>query len=106
MENLEDNKDDQLEQLQAEMERMRIQMSNQMALIQNLARGQEDMRALINKLHQDGCNRMKQTVKVGDQFINQPPMRQEVGLVKRRPFKIVDTSRAQQPTRQQQRGNQ
>ena len=33
----EDNKDDQLEQLQAEMATMRIQMISQMALIQNLA---------------------------------------------------------------------
>ena len=39
--NLEDNKDDQLEQLQAEMEKTRIQMISQMALIQNLALGQE-----------------------------------------------------------------
>ena len=47
------NKDDQLEQLQAEMERMRIQMSNQRALIQSLAREQEELRFLISKLHQD-----------------------------------------------------
>ena len=33
------NKDEQLEQLQAEVEAMRIQMLGQMALIQNLARG-------------------------------------------------------------------
>ena len=37
--NPKDNKDDQLEQLQAEMATMRIQMMGQMALIQNLARG-------------------------------------------------------------------
>ena len=48
------NKDDKLKQLQAEMEGMRIQMISQMAFIQNLARGQEELRALIRKLHQDG----------------------------------------------------
>ena len=37
--NPEDNKEDQLEQLQAEMAMMRIQMMGQMALIQNIARG-------------------------------------------------------------------
>ena len=34
-----DNQDDQVEQLQAEIERMRIQMSSQIDLIQSLARG-------------------------------------------------------------------
>ena len=37
--NPEDDQDNQVEQLQAEMERMRIQMSSQMDLIQNLDRG-------------------------------------------------------------------
>ena len=47
------NKDDQVEQLQVEMEAMRIQMLGQMTLIQSLARGQEEMRTVVNKLHQD-----------------------------------------------------
>ena len=53
------NKDNQVEQLQAEMERMRTQMIIQMALIQSLAQGQEELRILVSKLHQDGRNRMK-----------------------------------------------
>ena len=99
-----DNKDDQLEQLQAEMERMRIQMLGQMSLIQNLTHIQEELRILVNKLHQDRCNRMKQTVKIGDQVINHPPKRQEVGLVESKPFQIAATSRAQQQPRQPRQG--
>ena len=67
-----DNNDELLEQLQAEIEAMRIQILGQMALIQSLARAQEELRALISKLHQDGCNRMKQTVEDEDQVINHP----------------------------------
>ena len=72
--NPEDNKDDQLEHLQAEMAKMRIQMNGQMALIQNLARGQEELRILVNKLQGNG---------VGDQIISQPPMKQ-ADLVERK----------------------
>ena len=79
--NPEDNKDEQLEQLQAEVEAMRTRMLGQMALIQGLARGQEELRTIINKLHQDGYNRMKQAVEAGDQVIDQPPRRQKVGVV-------------------------
>ena len=68
--NPEDNKDERLEQLQAEVEAMRTRMLGQMALIQGLARGQEEPRAIINKLLQDGYNRMKQTVEAGDQVID------------------------------------
>ena len=75
-------------------------MLGQMALIQSLARGQEELRAIVNELHQDGCNRMKQIVEVGDQVIDQPPRRQEV-----RPFQIATTSRVQQQSRQQQQVN-
>ena len=64
------NKDDQVEQLQAEIERIRTQMISQMDLIQSLARGQEELRAIINKLHQDGCSGIKQTAGVGDQVID------------------------------------
>ena len=89
--NPEDNGDDQLEQLQSEMETMRIQMMGQKALIQNLARGQEELRILVNKLHRDEYSHMGGTVRMGDQIINQPPMRHEVGLVKSRSSRISTT---------------
>ena len=57
------NKDDQLEQLQAEMGRMKIQMSGQMALIQSLAWEQEELRILISKLHQDRYNSLGKTAR-------------------------------------------
>ena len=57
-------------------------------------------------LHQDGCNHMKQTVEAGGQVIDQPPRRQDFGLVKSGPFQIATTSRAQQQPRQQRHGNQ
>ena len=85
---------------------MRIQMLGQMALIQSLAWGQEEPRALINKLHQDGCNLLKQTVETGDQVINQPWMRQEVGLVESGYFQINATSQIQPQSLQPQWGNQ
>ena len=50
----EDNKDERLEQLQAEVDAIRTQMMGQMDLIQDLARGQEELRTIINQLHQDG----------------------------------------------------
>ena len=53
--NPEGNKDNQLKQLQDEIATMRIQMLGQMTLIQNLARGQEELRILINKLQQDNA---------------------------------------------------
>ena len=53
------NKDEQLEQLEAEVEAMRNHMLGKMVLIQGLARRQEELRATINKLHQDGYNLMK-----------------------------------------------
>ena len=62
--NSDDNKDDQLEQLQVEMERMRIQMNSQMTLIQNLDRGQKELRILISKLHRDRYNRLGKTAKI------------------------------------------
>ena len=81
-------------------------MMGHMALIQNLAQGQEELRILIIKLHQDEYNCMGWTDKIGDQIINQPPIRQEVGLVESRPFWIATTSQAQQRPRQQQQGSQ
>ena len=57
--NPEGTKDDQLEWLQTEIAVMKVQMMGQlvgqMALIQNLAQGQEELRVLINKLRRDGC---------------------------------------------------
>ena len=44
----EDNKDERLEQLQAELGAMKTQMLGKMALIQGLAREQEEMRTIIN----------------------------------------------------------
>ena len=102
MGNPEGTKDDQFERLQTEMETMKVQMMGQlvgqMALIQNLAQGQEELKALVNRLHQDRCNQMGQTARIGDQVIDQPP-------VKSVPFQIASTSRAQQQSRQQQQGN-
>ena len=44
---------------------------------------------------------MKQTVEVGDQVIDQPLRRQEVGLVRRGPFQIATTRVQQQPGQKQ-----
>ena len=97
--------DDQLEQLQTEMATMKIQMMGQMvgqmALIQNLARGKEEVRSLVNKLHQDRFNHMEQTTGIGDRVINHPPRRQEVCLVERTPFKMATIPKVQQLPRQQ-----
>ena len=67
-------------------------MVGQVALIQNLARGQEELRVLVNKLHQDGCNHMEQTTRIRDRVINQPQMKQE-DWVERTPFKMAATPR-------------
>ena len=48
------------------MAEIRIQMNGQMALIQGLARGQEELKVLINKLQDN---------RVGDPIINRPPMK-------------------------------
>ena len=58
---------------------MRTQMLGQIALIQGLARRQEELKAIINQLHQDGYNSMKQTVEAEDQVIDQPLRRQRFG---------------------------
>ena len=64
--NLEDIKDDQLEQLQAEVTKMKIQMNGQTTLIQNLARGQEELRVLVSKLQDN---------RVRDPIISRPPVK-------------------------------
>ena len=86
------NKDEQLEQLQAEVEAMRILMLGKMALIPILARGQEELRGIVNKLHQDGCNRMRQTVEAGDQVIHNSLMGKKVSL-ESGPFQMAVTPR-------------
>ena len=92
----EDNKDEQMKHLQAEVDAMRTQMLGQMALIQGLTREQEELRTIINQLHQDRYNNMKQTVKVEDQVINQLPRSQRFGLMKNRPLQVSTTSQVQQ----------
>ena len=47
----EDDKDERLKRLQAEVDTMRTQMLGQMALIQGLAREQEELRTMISQLH-------------------------------------------------------
>ena len=70
MGNSRDERYDRLERLQTEIAIMKDQMMGQlvgqMTLIQNLAQGPEELRALVNQLHQDGFNRVKQTIKIGD----------------------------------------
>ena len=81
-------------------------MLGKMALIQGLAREQEELRTIISQLHQDIYNNMKQTVKVGDQVIDQPPRRQGFGLVKNGPLQVTTTSRVQQQPHQKQQVDQ
>ena len=68
-------RNDQLEELQIEMETMKIQMMGQlvgpMALIQDMAQRQEELRVLVNKLLQD--NQVGKTTRAEDQVIIQPP---------------------------------
>lgn len=53
-------------------------MMGQMALIQNLARGQEKLRVFINELLKFEDNLMGWTTRVRDPNINQPPIRQRL----------------------------
>ena len=77
-----------------------------MALIQGLARRQEELGTIVNQFRQDGCNRMGQTIRIENQGLAQLPMRQETGLKERRPSHFASTSRAQQRLRQHQPENQ
>ena len=83
---------------------MKTQMLGQRALIQGLAREQEELRTMINQLHQDRSN-MKQPVQVRDQVIDQLPRGQESGMVKNRTLQIATTSQAQHQPHQHQQGN-
>ena len=58
----EDDKDERLKHLQAEVDTMRTQMLGQMTLIQDLAQRQEELRVLVNQLLWD--NQLGQTSKV------------------------------------------
>ena len=76
------------------------QLVGQMALIQDLAQRQEELRVLVNKLLRD--NQVGQTSTVEDQVIIQPPLRQED---KGKSLQLASGSQAQQQPRQRQRGN-
>ena len=71
----EDDKDERLKRLQAEVDTMRTQMLGQMALIQDLAQRQEELRVLIRQLLQN--NQLGKTSEVEEQVTIQPPLRQE-----------------------------
>ena len=61
---------------------------------------------MINQLHQDRYDSMKQTVKAGDQTSNQSPRRQEFSMVKDGPPQVATTSRVQQRPHQKQQVDQ
>ena len=77
-----------------------------MALIQNLAQGQEDLKVLVNQLRQDGYNCMGQRTRIRDQVTAQPPIRHGAGLRESRPSQFASTSWSQQWLRQHQPENQ
>ena len=93
----EDDKDERLKRLQAEVDTLKTQMLGQRTLIQSLAQEQGELRAMISQLHQD----MKQPAQVRDQVINQPPRSQRFG-----PLQAATTSQVQQRPRQEQRTDQ
>ena len=84
---------------------MKTPMLGQMALIQGLALEQEELRTIINQLHQGRYNSMKQTIEARDQVIDQPPRRQGFGLMKNRPLQVATTSQVQQQRCHKQRVN-
>ena len=77
------------------------QLVGHMALVQDLAQRQEEIRVLINQLLRD--NHVGQTSEVEDQVIIQPPLRQED---KGKAPLLASGSQAHQQPRQRQRGNQ
>ena len=95
----EDDKDEQLKRLQAEVDTLKTQMLGQRALIQGLAQEQGELRAMISQLHQ-GKSNMKLPVRVRDQVFDQLPRGQQSGMVKNGPPQVVTTSQTQH-----QRGN-
>ena len=95
--NLEDSKDRRFEPMQAEITEMRIQMMGQMALIQNLARGQEELRILINEPLKFEDNQMVRTTRVGNPSVTLPPIRSKLFCPQERGKSTL--------LRQQQQGN-
>ena len=93
----EDDKDEQLKRLQAEVDTLKTQMLGQRALIQGLAQEQGELRAMISQLHLD----MKQRAQVRDPVINQLPRSQRFG-----PLQAAITSQVQQRPRPEQRADQ
>ena len=96
-----DDKDERLKRLQAEVDTMKTQMLGQRALIQGLAREQGELRAMISQLHQD----MKQPAQVRDQVIEQLPRGQRSGPMNRA-LQAATTSQVQQRPRQEQQVDQ
>ena len=76
------------------------QLVGQMALIQDLAQRQEELRVLVNQLLRD--NQVGQTSEVEEKVIIQPPLRQED---KGKAPLLASGSQAQQQPLQHQRGN-
>ena len=98
----EDDKDERLKRLQAEVDTLKTHMLGQRALIQGLAREQEELRTMISQLHQER-HHMKQPAQVRDQVFDQLPRGQEPGMVKNRTLQIATTSQVQlQPRPEQQ----
>ena len=97
-------RNDQLEELQIELATMKIQMMGQlvgqMALIQDLAQRQEELRVLVNQLLRD--NQLGQTSKVEEPVIIKFPLRQED---KGKAPQLASGSQAHQQPRRRQRGN-
>ena len=97
----EDDKDEQLKRLQAEVDTLKTQMLRQRALIQGLAQEQGELRAMISQLPQG----MKQPAQIRDQVMEQLPRGQRSGPVNR-PLRVATTSQVQQRPRPEQRADQ
>ena len=98
--NSEDDKDERLKHLQAEMDAMRAQMLGQVTIIQSLAQRQGELKVLVNQLLRD--NQLGQTSKVEKQDIIQPPVVQED---KGKAPQFASGSQAQHQPHQRQQGN-
>ena len=97
----EEDKDEQLKRLQAEVDTLKTQMLGQRALIQGLAQEQGELRAMISQLPQG----MKQPAQIRDQVMEQLPRGQRSGPMNR-PLRVATTAQVQQRPRQEQRVEQ
>ena len=97
----EDDKDEQLKRLQAEVDTLKTHMLGQRALIQGLAQEQGELRAMISQLSQG----MKQPAQIRDQVMEQLPRGQRSGPMNRS-LRVATTSQVQQRPRQEQRVDQ